>query len=110
MSHGRSHACDQLLHPLIDGPERVLAENGALRLVVQLQVHPVDREVAPALLRPLDELAAQPSPGRLWWHGLRLEDGEIPGRALDRSPSLEQVVQPATSINIVVGEVDLRDP
>src|SRR5690606_964795 len=32
------HPRDQLLDPLVDGTERVLAEHGALRLVVQLQV------------------------------------------------------------------------
>src|SRR4051794_19338511 len=57
---GRSHARDQALDPLVVRAEGVLAEHGALRLVVQLEVHPVDREVAPLLLRVLDELAAQP--------------------------------------------------
>ena len=41
------------------GLERVLAEHGALGLVVELQVDPVDRVVALALLGPPDELAAQ---------------------------------------------------
>ena len=46
-----SHARDQPLDPLVDRPERVLAQHRALRLVVQLEVHPVDGEVAPPLLR-----------------------------------------------------------
>src|SRR6266436_1053118 len=54
------HAGDELLHPLVDRAEWVLAQHGPLGLVVELQVHPVDGEIAPPLLRPADELAAQP--------------------------------------------------
>ncbi len=50
-SAARLHAGDELVDPLVDRAERVLAQHGALRLVVELQVHPVDREVAAALLR-----------------------------------------------------------
>ena len=60
-----SHRGDELLDPLVDAAVRVLAQHGALRLVVQLEVHPVDGEVAPALLRALDEVAAQLGPGGL---------------------------------------------
>ena len=70
----RSHAGDQPLHPLVVRPERVLAQHGALRLVVELQVHPVDGEVAPLLLGVPDELAAQPGPGGLRRRLLGLED------------------------------------
>src|ERR1044071_5955736 len=42
-----SHRGDQALHPLVVGAERVLAQDRALRLVVELEVHPVDGEVAP---------------------------------------------------------------
>ena len=48
----RSHALDEPLDPLVDGPERVLAEHRALGLVVELEVDPVDGEVPPAFLRP----------------------------------------------------------
>ncbi len=51
---------DQPLDAFVAGLERVLAEHGALRLVVELQVHPVDGVVALAFLGPLDERAAQP--------------------------------------------------
>src|SRR5215472_183844 len=66
------HAGDELFHALVDGPERVLAQHGALRLVVQLEVHPVDGEVPSPLLRPPDEIAAQPGPRRLRWDRLGL--------------------------------------
>src|SRR2546429_4248422 len=56
----RSHVGDELLHPLIHRLERVLAQDRALGLVVQLQVHPVDRVVAALLLGHPDELPAQP--------------------------------------------------
>src|SRR5689334_23785402 len=41
----------------------VLAQHGALGLVVQLQVHPVDGEVAATLLRLADELTAEAGSG-----------------------------------------------
>ena len=56
---------DQLLDPLVAGLERVLAQHGALRLVVELQVDPVHRVVPLALLGAADELAPQASPGGL---------------------------------------------
>src|SRR5262245_21185944 len=52
------HAGDEFLDPVVDGAERVLAQDRALGLVVELEVHPVDGEVAAALLRAADELAA----------------------------------------------------
>jgi hypothetical protein len=38
------------MHALVVRPERVLAQHGALRLVVELEVDPVDGEVPPLLL------------------------------------------------------------
>src|SRR3954453_5386558 len=58
----RLEAGDQLLDPLVPALERVLAQDGALGLVVELQVHPVDRVGPLALLGPADELAPQPCP------------------------------------------------
>src|SRR5436190_7314120 len=109
-SEPRSHAGDEFFHPFVDGAERVLAENRALRLVVELQVHPVHGEVAATLLRPLDELPAQPRPRCLRRHRLRLEDRDVAARALDCAALLQQVVKAAVAVDIVVGEVDLRDP
>src|SRR5215467_10772909 len=74
-----SHAGDKLLHPLVGAPERVLAQHGPLRLVVQLEMHPVHGEIAPPLLRAADELAPQPGPGGLRGYRLRLEDVDVPG-------------------------------
>ena len=45
------------------GAEGVLAEHGPLRLVVELEVHPVDGEVAAAFLGAPDELAPEPGAG-----------------------------------------------
>src|SRR6266566_9860059 len=59
------HPGDELLDALVHRAERVLAQHGPLGLVVQLEVHPVDGEVAPLLLGPADELAAQLGPRRL---------------------------------------------
>src|SRR5580704_5450426 len=74
------HARDELLDPLVDRTERVLAQHGPLGLVVQLEVHPVDGEVAPLLLGPADELTAQLGPRRLRRHRLGLEDVDVAGR------------------------------
>src|ERR1700730_17396834 len=60
------HAGDQPLDPLVDRPERILAQHGALCLIVEFEVHPVDGEVAACSLGGADELAAQPGPGGLW--------------------------------------------
>src|SRR4029079_13995617 len=61
----RSERSDQLLDPLVPTAQRVLAQHGALGLVVELEGHPIDGVVALALLGPLDELTAQPGSRRL---------------------------------------------
>src|SRR6476469_2163731 len=76
------HPRYQLLDPLVDRAERVLAQHGPLSLVVQLEVNPVDGEVAPLLLGPADELAAELGPRRLRRDRLGLEDVDVAGRSL----------------------------
>src|SRR6478609_4805408 len=95
---GLSHTVDEALDALVVGAERVLAQDGALGLVVELQVHPVDGEVAPALLGLADELASQPGAGGLRRHRLGLEDLQVGGDPGDHAALLEQVVQPATAV------------
>src|SRR3954447_15003799 len=103
------HAGDELVDALVDGLERALAQDGALRLVVELEVHPVDGEVAALLLGAADELTAQPRPGRLRRHVLRLEDPRLVGHPVDLAVALEQVVEPAPAADVVIGEVHLGD-
>ena len=98
------------LHPLVVGAERVLAQHGALGLVVELQVHPVDGEVAALLLGVPDELAAQPGPGGLRRGLLGLEDLQVGGDPVDRAAPLQQRVQAPAAAQVVVGQVHLRDP
>src|SRR6478609_2640594 len=107
---GLSHTVDQALDALVLGAERVLAQDGALGLVVELEVHPVDGEVAPTLLGLADELATQPRPGGLRRHRLRAEDLEVGGDPGDGPALLEQVVEAAAAVDVVVGEVELGDP
>src|SRR5215208_5782804 len=104
-----SHALDEALHPLVVGAERVLAQHGALGLVVELQMDPIDGEVATTLLRALDEVATQSGAGGLRWDRLRTEDREVVGDPRDRTTVLEEVVQPALAVDVVVREVELRD-
>src|SRR5213594_4952722 len=86
-----SHVGDELVDALVDRLERILAEYRPLRLIVELQVDPVDGVVAALLLRMPDEVAAQPRTRRLWRiaHGPR--DLLLRGDTLDLSAPLEQV-------------------
>src|ERR1700674_5853689 len=52
---------DQPLDPLVARLEGVLAQDGALGLVVELQVHPVDGVIAVSFLGPFDECAPKSS-------------------------------------------------
>src|SRR4051794_3539930 len=92
-----SHGGDQPVHPLVVGPERVLAQHRALGLVVELEVYPVDGEVTTALLRVPDELAAQPGPGGLRRGLLGLEDLHVVGHPVDRAPLLQQGIEAAAA-------------
>src|SRR5918992_2177073 len=107
---GRSQRGDQALDPLVDRPERVLAQHGALGLVVELEVHPVHREVAPCGLGGGDEVAAQLGPGGLRRGVLGRLDLAVVGDAVDHALALQQVEQPAPAADVVVGEVELGDP
>lgn len=53
-----SERSDQALHSFVYRAERVLAQNSPLRLVVELEVYPVHREVAACLLGGGYEIAA----------------------------------------------------
>src|SRR3954453_14171454 len=86
----RLHRRDELVDAVVDGLERVLAQDGALSLVVELEVHPVDGEVAALLLGAADELAAQTGAGGLRWHVLGLEDARLVRDAVDLTGALEQ--------------------
>ena len=89
--HGlTAHIGDQALDPVVGGDERVLAEHRALRLVIQLQVYPVDRVVVAALLRGSDEIAAKLGPRGLRRHRLGAEDRRIGGDACGQAMLLEQ--------------------
>src|SRR3990170_2712149 len=100
-----SHARDELLDALVDGAERVLAQHGALRLVVELEVHPVDREVPAALLGPPDELAAEAGAGGLRRDGLRLEDLDVRGDPLGGAVALQEVEQAPVPRDVVIRQV-----
>src|SRR5205823_10963905 len=87
-----SYRVDELLNPVVDAAVRVLAQNGALGLVVQLQMNPVHREVPTFLLGPADEVAPQLRAGRLWRHVLGLEYREVRGHPVDRASFVQGVV------------------
>src|ERR1700722_5247363 len=105
-----SHAGDELLDPLVYRTERGLAQHGPRGLVVQLEVDPVDGEGAPLRLGPADELAAQLGPRRLRRDRLGLEDVDVAGRPLHGPGPLQQVVQAAAAVHVVIGQVELGHP
>src|ERR1700739_497285 len=85
------HAGDQPLDSLVDRSERVLAQDGALGLVVEFEVHPVDGEIPTGGLGGADEFAAQPRAGGL----RRLVDGVLDlfvgGDARRQALALQQI-------------------
>src|SRR5262249_50074691 len=90
------HAGDQAVEAFVVGAERILAQDRTLRLVVELEVDPVDGEVAAAFLGVPDELAAQPGPGGLRRRLLGLEYLHVGGHPVDRAALLQQRVQSPT--------------
>src|ERR1039457_4902710 len=104
------HPRDELFDPFVDRTERILAQDRPLGLVVELEVDPVHGEIAAPLLRTADELAAQPGPRGLRRNGLGLEDVQVTGGPVYRTVALQQVVQAAAAVHIVVGEVELGHP
>src|SRR6185437_5023546 len=107
VSRRRLHAGDQPLDPLVDRTEGVLAQHGPLRLVVELEVHPVDGEVAAGRLGGADELATQPRPGGLRRIVNRLRDVLVGGDAGRKSLALQQIKDAAPAFDVVVGQVQL---
>src|SRR5919109_1707531 len=105
-----SHVGDQLLDAFVHGFEWVLAEDGPLRLVVQLQVHPVHRVVTALRLRLTDEVAAELRARRLGRFPHRFRDLLFRDDPVDPPAVLEEVVEPPTPIHVVGGEVEERDP
>src|SRR5690606_5828875 len=108
-SRPASHRLDEAFDALVDAPERVLAQHGALRLVIELEMDPVDRVVPPRLLRGAHEVATQLGTGRLRRDGGRLEHLQVGRHALDHPAGREQVVQPLGARDAVVREVEPRD-
>ena len=90
---------DQPIHALVDRPERVLAQHGALGLVVELQVHPVDGEVAPGRLRRRDEIAAQLRPRGLRRGVLGQLDLTVVGDPVDQAQRTVLCKDPFRSVD-----------
>src|SRR3954465_2720281 len=98
----RSERGDQLLHPVVAGLERILAKDRPLGLVVELQVDPVDRVVALALLGPTDELAPKARPRRLGRLVDSTVDVAIGADPIDETAVLQLVVEAPLAVDVVV--------
>src|SRR6266542_5021017 len=96
----RLEARDQLLDALVASFERVLAEDGPLRLVVELQVHPVDGVIALALLGSPHELTAQPRTRRLRRRDHRKIDVLVGDGTINEPVMLEPVVEPPLAVDV----------
>src|SRR4029450_3319844 len=103
-TRSRLHAGDELVDPIVVGAERVLAEDGALGLVVELEVDPVDGVVAAAFLGLADELAAEAGPGGLGGLLGGAVDGPVVAHPLDRAVAVPQVVDAPPAVDHVVGQ------
>src|SRR3954452_20448627 len=103
---GASQRGDQLLDTLVAALEGVLAQHRALGLIVELEVHPIDRVVAFALFGPLDELAAKAGPCGLRRHVDRGVDVGVGTHALDHPVVLQLVERAALARDVVVLQVE----
>jgi hypothetical protein len=101
----RPEAGDQAVDPVVVRAEGVLAENRALGLVVELQVHPIDGEIPPLSFGGVDELASQLGASRLRRFLRGPLDILLVAHALDHVAPFEKVVQSTLSIDVVIGEV-----
>src|SRR5581483_11032329 len=93
------HAGDQPLDPLVDRAEWVLAQHGALGLVVELEMHPVHGKVAPGRLRGADELTAQPGTRGLRRRVDSVFDFLVGGDAGGQTVALQQVEYAAATLD-----------
>ena len=59
------HALNQALHSLVNALKWVLAQDGALGLVIEFQMDPIHGEVPAGFLGSFDEIAAEFGPGGL---------------------------------------------
>lgn len=67
-----AHGIQEGIHPLINVPERIFAQDGLVCAIVQFQVHPVHRVVAAQLLCSSHKISPQFRARCLWWsvHGI----------------------------------------
>src|SRR5271166_5502632 len=103
------HARDQPLDPLVNRPEWVLAEHGALRLLIELEMYPVDSKVTPRRLGRADELTAQPGAGGLRRMVDRLRDVLVGGDTRRQALALQQIEDTAPPLDVVIGQIELGD-
>jgi hypothetical protein len=78
-------------------------------LIVQFQMHPIDRVIAPLRLRVPDEVAAELRPGGLRRLAHRLADLVVADDAIDPARAFQQVVQASGPVDVVVRQVEQRD-
>src|SRR5829696_10383298 len=104
LAAGVLQARDQPFDAVVARLERVLAQHGALRLVVELQVDPVDRVVPLSLLRPLDERAPEAGSRGLRRSGHGGVDLAVAHGPLEMPASLEEVIERTRPGDVVVRE------
>ncbi|MCB1247339.1 MAG: sigma 54-interacting transcriptional regulator, partial [Acidimicrobiia bacterium] len=92
------------------GFERVLTQHGALRLIVEFEVDPVDGEVAALLLGGSDELSTKPRSrgGRRRQH--RPRNRLVGDHPVHQTGSFELVEQTAVAVHVVIIEIDECEP
>ncbi len=104
-----SHRLDKAFDAFVTGSERILEKHRALRLIVQLEMYPIDCEIAAALFRPADELPTESGTGRLWGLLHRGHNRFISHYPFDRPPCLHAVEHATLTGDIVILQVEERD-
>ena len=107
LRHFPLHARQQAFDPLVHIRERVLTQNCPLRLIIQFQVHPINREIPATFLGAFDEVSPQLGSSRLRRHLFRLEHLSIVGDAGCEPFTLQQIEQPSLATDVVLREIEL---
>ena len=97
-----------MIHPFVVRFERVLAQHGALCVIVEFQVNPVDGVIAAAFLGAFDELAPQSGTGGLGCGVDGIGDVLVGHDPFDQVAPLQLVEHRTVPADVVVLKIDQR--
>ena len=97
-----SEGRNQFLDSFVVGTERVFAEHSSLRLIIQLQVNPVNGVVTLSFFCLANEFASEACPGCLRRSFDRLVDLKIVTDPLDEATLLHAIEDAPIAIDVVI--------